>query len=420
MSSLRLLLGKGKAKGSALRNLRDQFLTHASIDTKIYATFIAVAMLDALGNPLQGEPRAEDRIVDEMRPHPTAKRAPGIWTDDTSMMLCIASAISAAEDPEENRVEQMLALRDWKDRGFLSSTDVCFDITPQVKDAIEMFTQNDSKPDYALHLIRSTYCGDNNDDNTSGSLSRVLPLAISFWREPDQARIYGKLSSEVTHASLLCKEACSLFTFLIALMLEKLVPHSWRRDDEEEQKKLSKLTLLHQIARFPFENNHLRQYLTVPFNKMMDRPEPDDELENWYFGHIPLLRYITQHQVNNPNSHSSLPFAIPPVNDVPSGDHAFDVTLAVLYCFFATKNFEDGALMAVNLGGQTSTVGAVYASLAAPFYVGEEEKDKLFWTKKVREWKKVLQRQDLLEKEARKMVHLAHLRLEEERRTTGG
>jgi ADP-ribosyl-[dinitrogen reductase] hydrolase len=88
-----------------------------------------------------------------------------------------------------------------------------------------------------------------------------------------------------------------------------------------------------------------------------------------------------------------------------------------LYCFFATKNFEDGALMAVNLCGQASTVGAVYASLAAPFYVGDEEKDKLFWTKKVREWRKVLQRQDLLDVEARKMIELAHRRLEEERST---
>jgi len=367
-------------------------------------------MLDALGNPLQGETRVENRVIDEMRP--TSNRAPGFWTDDTSMMLCIAHALSTTEDPEENRVEQIMALRDWKDRGLRSSIDICFDIPPQVMRAIDTFTENDSDPDHALHIVRSTYCSDNNEENSSGSLSRVLPLAISFWREPRQARVYGKISSEITHASLLCKESSSLLSYLIALILQNVVDPHWKRHDEEE-KKLSKLTLIHEIAIFPFENNSLREYLTVPYGTT-DRPEADDERENWYFKHITLLRYIAEQQVPNANS-TSFPFVIPSVHQLQSGDHALQVTLSALYCFFATKNFEDGALMAVNLCGHASTVGAVYASLAAPFYVGDDEKDKLFWTKRVREWRKVLQRQDLLDVEARKMIQLAHRRLEEER-----
>lgn len=394
-----------------MRHLRDQLMTQASIDTKIQATFFAVAMLDALGNPLQAVPRVRTRIVDEMTPHPTTGRAPGIWTDDTSMMLCVASAIVSTDDPEENRAEQIMALREWKNRGYLSCLDVCFDMKPQVDNAIEMFSQLDHNPDHALHVIRSTFCGDNNEDNASGSLSRALPLAINFWREPDQARIYAKLSSEITHPSLLCKEASSLIANLIALILERVAPHPWTRPDEPE-KKLSKLTLLHEIAKFPFENNDLRKYLTVPYG-VMDRPEAEDELESWYFKHIHLLRSIVQHQItDNPNP--SLPFAIPNTDDLQTRDHALDVTLAALYCFFATKNFEDGALLAVNLCGEASTVGAVYAGLAAAFYAGEEGKDKLFWTKKVREWKKALQRQDVLEAEARKMTQLAHRRLQEE------
>ena len=110
------------------------------------------------------------------------------------MMLCVASAIISTEDPEENRAEQMMALCEWKNRGYLSCLDVCFDMKPQVSNAIEMYSQLD----HALHVIWSTFCGDNDEDNASGSLSRALPLVINFWREPDQARIYGKLSSEIT------------------------------------------------------------------------------------------------------------------------------------------------------------------------------------------------------------------------------
>ncbi len=64
--------------------------------------------------------------------------------------------------------------------------------------------------------------------------------------------------------------------------------------------------------------------------------------------------------------------------------------------------------MAVNLCGESSTVGALYGGLAGIWYGGDEGKDdKLFWTKRVREWKKVLQRQDLVEETSKKMAQIA-------------
>src|SRR6266540_4306531 len=199
MHSIGSLFNKTKAKKSDGRvPLRDQHLTHATTDTKIRLTYLAHAMLDALGSPLQTEKRDVNRIVDEMRPHPTAKRPAGVWTDDTSMMLCVSSALVVAEDPEENRVEQMMALRDWRDSGYLSFTGTCFDLKRQVGTAIDQFAQFPEVPQYGLHIVRSTYSGTTDDVSGNASLPRVLPLAISFWREPDQARIYGKLSSEVT------------------------------------------------------------------------------------------------------------------------------------------------------------------------------------------------------------------------------
>ncbi len=41
---------------------------------------------------------------------------------------------------------------------------------------------------------------------------------------------------------------------------------------------------------------------------------------------------------------------------------------AALWAFYNTDNFQDGALMAVNLGDDADTVGAVYGQLAGAFY----------------------------------------------------
>jgi len=403
MHSIGSLFNKTKAKKSDGRvPLRDQHLTHATTDTKIRLTYLAHAMLDALGSPLQTEKRDVNRIVDEMRPHPTAKRPAGVWTDDTSMMLCVSSALVVAEDPEENRVEQMMALRDWRDSGYLSFTGTCFDLKRQVGTAIDQFAQFPEVPQYGLHIVRSTYSGTTDDVSGNASLPRVLPLAISFWREPDQARIYGKLSSEVTHPSLVCKEASSLLAYFIAFILDYNTPNPHLQRDPEY--KISKLTFIQECARFPFENNYLLQMLTVPFGTM-NRPEALDELEEWYFKYVPLLRLITTTQVG---STGPFPFIIPTEEQLPSTEHALDTTLAALFCFFATKTFEEGALMAVNLCGEASTVGSVYAGLAGVWYAGEEGKaEKVFWTKRVREWRKALLKADVVDAEARKMAQLA-------------
>ena len=41
---------------------------------------------------------------------------------------------------------------------------------------------------------------------------------------------------------------------------------------------------------------------------------------------------------------------------------------AALWAFNSTSNFEDGMLAAVNLGGDSDTIGAVYGQIAGAYY----------------------------------------------------
>ncbi|KAF9527405.1 ADP-ribosylglycohydrolase-domain-containing protein [Crepidotus variabilis] len=379
--------------------LHDQMPTIAQITTKLRLSFMAVAILDALGSPLQSEHRDQQRVIDEMLPHPTANHPAGYWTDDTSMMLCIAMAFASSEDPENCMALQIQTLREWKNRNYLSSTGVCFDLKSQVREAIDLYTSNDTNPDFALHLIRSQYGGSRDEVSGNASLSRILPIAFAFWSEPDIAKLQGRLSSEITHPSDLCKEVSQLFGHLIALILEyQNAPQKSRKFEDEPP--MSKLTLLEEISKYPYIHERLRLMLTLPFG--LERPQDTVELEQWYYQYHPLLKLITNTQTSGLSN--SFPYAIPTSDDLPSTDFAYDTAVSALYCFFATSSFEHGALMAVNLCGEASAVGTVYASLAGVWYAGEEgDAEGVFWTKRMRQWKASTQKLDTVDAVARKM-----------------
>ena len=70
--------------------------------------------------------------------------------------------------------------------------------------------------------------------------------------------------------------------------------------------------------------------------------------------------------------------------------------------------------MAINLGDDADTVGAIYAGLAACWYAAEEGKaNHVFWTKRVKEWRKMSVKSKLIEKVAERLV-LFEQRMSEE------
>ena len=60
---------------------------------------------------------------------------------------------------------------------------------------------------------------------------------------------------------------------------------------------------------------------------------------------------------------------------------------AALWAFNTTDNFADGLIAAVNLGGDSDSIGAVYGQLAGTFYGFDAIPDR--WVKAVKTWEKV-------------------------------
>ena len=60
---------------------------------------------------------------------------------------------------------------------------------------------------------------------------------------------------------------------------------------------------------------------------------------------------------------------------------------AALWAFNTTESFEEGLIAAVNLGGDSDSIGAVFGQIAGAYYGFDAIPDR--WVKAVKTWRQV-------------------------------
>ncbi|TFK61864.1 ADP-ribosylglycohydrolase [Pluteus cervinus] len=385
-----------------MNSLHTQPLIHAPIDTKIRLAILSTALVDALGGPVEFRGRFSFPLVTTMIPNRTFGLQPGVWTDDTSMTLCLARSLATYkktnDDSSErggfNEEDQMEAYLSWYGRGVLSATGNCFDIGNTTRHALDTYA-DEQDPKEALKAIHKSLSADRCGGN--GSLMRVVPIGLAYWKDESAVVEYGRRSSATTHPNELCMEVCAFWSSVIAKVMRENVKGG----------EFTKLDLLEYISAYPFQNSLLVKALTLPSALVGQIPKDSMiEREEYYRSHHPLLRIVIQTQSQSDTKPQPI---LPPVKDVPSSGYVFHTLTAALYCFFATKSFEEGAVMVVNLGDDADTVGAVYAGLAGTWYAHDAnaDKDSLFWSERVWEWRSDLVKRDLVMEVAEELVQFA-------------
>ncbi|PFH47289.1 hypothetical protein AMATHDRAFT_77265 [Amanita thiersii Skay4041] len=464
------------------RPLHEQRPTPASAATKIRIAILATAIVDALGGPGEFKPRFRYPFIDSMIPNEHFDVPPGTWTDDTSMMLCLAHSIATSTSPDGfHDPHQMDMYLKWYKEGYLSPTGDCFDIgnstryaldiyskrqmqaqTPpkdrRFKSLFKSFTKATSSPqDYytfswstlALAEIRKTLEGDVFSGN--GSLMRLLPIPLVYYYNTSKTREYARRSSETTHPSRMCIELCEVWAHVIAMVMRATTGSSPYYDitGKQEEKKITKLDILHYIATHQWRHRKLEQAFKLPNSHPTPPHPPDDspitnpeELESFYQEHHPIFKVLAEVRQGNPSErkimtdlqpegppeeHARVFNLIPETTKIPSQGFVANTFAAALYCFLATETFEDGALLAVNLGHDTDTTGAVYAGLAGTWYGCEDDPDEektkdvgrdkstderegevgmlgSFWSERVRTWGDELVKREMVEEVAEELV----------------
>lgn len=81
------------------------------------------------------------------------------------------------------------------------------------------------------------------------------------------------------------------------------------------------------------------------------------------------------------------PEAETPREKVPNSGWCVDSLNAAMWAFNTTKTFEDGMIAAVNLGGDSDSIGAIYGQIAGAYYGFDAIPER--WVKAVKTWSEV-------------------------------
>jgi len=229
---------------------------------------------------------------------------PGQWTDDTSMALCLAESL--IECRGFNPRDQMERYVRWWREGYLSSTGTCFDIGNTTRTALATFMKTGNPFSGPI----DSYSAGN------GSLMRLAPVPMFYAGNPRDAIEKSGESSKTTHGAPAAVDACRYFGALIAGALNG--------EDKE--------TIL---------SDH---YCPV-HGYWEERPL------------VPEIAVVARGSYKNRQ---------PP--EIRGSGYVVQSLEAALWAFYHSDTFAEGCLMAVNLGDDADTTGAIYGQIAGAYY----------------------------------------------------
>ncbi len=175
----------------------DRLSPHEARD-RARGAMLGMAIGDAIGTTLEFRPRDTERVTDMVGGGPFGL-APGQWTDDTSMALCLADAL-IAEGQFQPRSFARLLVRWYRD-GYNSVLGHCFDIGNATRTAIEGHEATDGRWQ-GNHAARTA---------GNGSLVRVAAIAVAYRGSLRQSWHLAAAQSRVTHAAPDALGCCHLF-----------------------------------------------------------------------------------------------------------------------------------------------------------------------------------------------------------------
>lgn len=275
---------------------------------KYRGCLLGLAVGDALGTTLEFKSPGTFQPISDMVGGGPFGLKPGAWTDDTSMALCLAASL--IEQDGFDALDQMRRYVRWWREGYMSSTGRCFDIGNTVRAALAQF-QETGNP-----MAGSTdpYSAGN------GSLMRLASVPLFFASDPVEAIAMAGESSRTTHGALAAVDAYRYFAGLIVGAL-----HGASKDE------------LLSPGFTPMSGSWTEKSLC---------PEVETVAEGSFKAKEPPKIRGTGYVVQSLE--------------------------AALWAFHRSRSFRDGALLAVNLGDDADTTGAIYGQLAGAFY-GESD-----------------------------------------------
>lgn len=267
-------------------------------------SILGLAVGDALGAPVEFKRPGSFEPVTDMTSGGAFGLRPGQWTDDTSLALCLAESL--VEMNGFDLVDQLDRYVRWYRQGHLSSTGECFDIGNTTKMALNHY-----------EMTKERYSGPTDPSTAgNGSIMRLAPVPLAYAKDFATAVEKSGESSKTTHGASEAVDSCRYLGGLIAASVTGV----------DKTELLSK------------------RYSQKP----------------GYWTENPLGEKV------DAIANGSFKEKSPP--EINGSGYVIDCLEAALWAFYKTESFGDGCLLAVNLGDDADTTGAVYGQLAGAYY----------------------------------------------------
>jgi ADP-ribosyl-[dinitrogen reductase] hydrolase len=297
-------------------------------------SLLGMAAGDALGTTLEFKKPGSFTPIDDMVGGGPFRLAPGQWTDDTSMALCLGASLLERRgfDPRD----QMARYVRWYREGYMSSTGHCFDIGNTVRDALQRFERTGDPYSGSTHPRSAG----------NGSIMRLAPVPLFYSQDPREAILKSGESSRTTHGAQAAIDACRYFGALIVGAVNGV--------DKDMQ-------------------------LSVRYSPIAG-----------FWEEAPLVAEIDEIAAG------SFKRRDPP--EIEGSGYVVKSLEAALWAFYHSDSFREGCLLAVNLGDDADTTGAVFGQLAGAYY-GEKGIPQ--------SWRAKLACRELIESLAERLLDLA-------------
>jgi ADP-ribosyl-[dinitrogen reductase] hydrolase len=285
----------------------------------VKAGIFGVCIGDALGVPVEFRSREQLKRspVTTMRAFGTHRQPLGTWSDDSSLMLCLADSLCKGYDLED----MSLKFLQWYNAEIWTPHGSVFDIGIATSQAIHRISKGTSP----------TLCGGTSEfDNGNGSLMRILPLLFYIKDLPIEKR-FDKVKdvSSITHGHIRSVLACFIYLeFALEILKEKDKWKAYR-------------TMQRTVRNFLNQNPVCSQNEMNKFHRILELKVEEYDL-------APL--YTLKEE------------------EIGSSGYVLASLEASLWCFLNSENYSEAILKAVNLGEDTDTTGAITGGIAGIYY----------------------------------------------------
>ncbi len=274
-------------------------------------SLIGFVVGDAIGVSIEFEDREKlmKSPVTSMQGFGSYDVPEGVWSDDTAMTLATMDSIIKCNDIDCNDIADRFC--NWLNNAEYTATNEVFDIGITTKYALMRYWEDKSD---------ATKCGGTSIiENGNGSLMRMLPIALyCYYKKIKQEEIFNiiKNVSSITHAHEISIMGCYIYVRYILYILN-------------EKDKLASYNMIKSIDySVYFSKETIEQY-----NRLLNL-------------NIRELK----------------------IDDIDSTGYVVSTLESVLWIILNCDSYSQSIIGAINLGGDTDTIGAITGSIAGIIY----------------------------------------------------